>query len=455
MRYSPDVVALSTDLYQLTMAASYDALDMDAEATFSLTVRKLPENRSFLIAAGVEEALQRIAELRFDERALEALAAIPQIRHDALDRLARFRFSGDVWAMPEGTIVFADEPILEVQAPILEAQIVETIVLNALHYPTTVATKAARCVLAAPGKTLVEFGLRRTPGIEAGLDVARACYLAGFVGTSNVLAEREYGIPSSGTVAHSFIEAFDDESEAFRAFARTFPGGATLLIDTYDTVRGARRAAAVAHELAPEGVRIAAVRLDSGDLAALSREVREILDEAGMTDVTIIASGGLDEYSLAELVEQDAPIDAYGVGTRIGTAADAPTLDMVYKLVEYAGRPRLKLSTGKRTLVGPKQVWRRSGPPFGGDVIATRDEPAPADGWTPLLEQRMRRGEIVVSETLDAARERVRSGLAALPPELHALDGRGEYPVRLSTRLERDQAAAEDAVRERERGEGR
>ncbi|HMM43475.1 MAG TPA: nicotinate phosphoribosyltransferase, partial [Thermomicrobiales bacterium] len=278
MRYSPDVVALSTDLYQLTMAASYDALDMDAEATFSLTVRGLPENRSFLVAAGIEEALKRIAELRFDERALEALAAILQIRREVLDRLARFRFSGDVWAMPEGSIAFADEPILEVQAPILEAQIVETMVLNAIHFPTTVATKAARCVLAAPGKPLVEFGLRRTPGIEAGLEVARACYLAGFVGTSNVLAEREYGIPASGTVAHSFIEAFDNESEAFRAFARTFPGGATLLIDTYDTVRGARRAAAVAREVAPEGVRIAAVRLGKGDLLALSREGRGILD---------------------------------------------------------------------------------------------------------------------------------------------------------------------------------
>ncbi len=450
MRYPSDIVALSTDLYQLTMAGSYDALDMDAPATFSLTVRKLPENRSFLLVAGVEEALLRIAELRFDGRALAALAAIPAIRPELLDRLARFRFSGDVWAMPEGSIAFADEPILEVTAPILEAQIIETIVLNALHYPTTVATKAARCVLAAPGARLVEFGLRRTPGIEAGLDSARACYLAGFVGTSNVLAGREYGIPVSGTVAHSFIEAFDSEAEAFLAFGRTFPGTATLLIDTYDTVRGARRAVETARTLAAEGSGIAAVRLDSGDLAALSREVRAILDDGGLEEVSIFASGGLDEYSLAELAGQDVPIDAYGVGTRVGTAADAPTLDMVYKLVEYAGRPRLKLSTGKRTLVGPKQVWRLPGPPLGGDVIATRDEGPPGDDWTALLEPRMRGGAIAAPDTLAAARERANAGLAALPATLRTLDGRGEYPVRLSKRLERDQAAAEEELLTRE-----
>lgn len=450
MRYPSDVVALSTDLYQLTMAASYDALGMDAEATFSLAVRRLPENRSFLMIAGIEEALRRVAELRFDERALEALAAVPQIRPSVLDRLARFRFSGDVWAMPEGSIAFANEPILEVRAPILEAQVVETVVLNAIHFPTAVASKAARCVLAAPGRQLVEFGLRRTPGIEAGLEVARVCYLTGFAGTSNVLAAREYGIPVSGTVAHSFIEAFDDEAEAFRSFARTFPGGATLLVDTYDTVRGARRAADAARDLAPEGIRIAAVRLDSGDLVALSRAAREILDEAGLEHVTIIASGGLDEYSLAEIVAADAPIDAYGVGTRVGTAADAPTLDMVYKLVEYDGRPRLKLSTGKRTLVGPKQVWRQPGPPIGGDVISTRDEPAPGDGWVPLLEPRMRAGEVIGTETLESARQRASAALAALPGELRRLDGRAPYPVRLSARLERDQAAAEVALRERE-----
>src|SRR5581483_4051707 len=358
----PHSVSLATDLYQLTMGASYHALGMTDVATFSMFVRKLPANRSFLVVAGVEEALDRVRALRFDGPGIDYLRSTSQIRSDFLDSLSEFRFSGDIWAVPEGRVIFADEPILEVQAPILEAQLAETVLVNAFHFPTLVATKAARCVAAAPTATLIDFGLRRTPSIDAGLAVARAAYLAGFDSTSNVLAGERFGIPVAGTVAHSFIETFPSEIEAFRAFAATFPGPVTLLIDTYDTVSGARHAAQVAHELATQGRRVQAVRIDSGDLAQLSREVRRVLDAAGCRDVRIVASGGLDEEDLAALTQANAPIDAYGVGTKLGTSADAPTLDMAYKLVQYGDEPCLKLSAGKQTLVGPKQVWRHIDP---------------------------------------------------------------------------------------------
>lgn len=278
-------IALATDLYQLTMGASYATLGMQEIATFSLFVRKMPPNRSFLVVAGIEEALDRLQALRFDAAALAYLRTTGQIREDFLEVLAGLRFTGEVRAVPEGRVVFADEPILEVQAPIIEAQLAETVIVNAIHFPTLVATKAARCVAAAPGKTLIDFGLRRTPSIDAGLAVARATYLAGFAATSNVLAGARYGIPVAGTVAHSFIEAFPSEIDAFRAFAATFPGPVTLLIDTYDTLRGAQHAVEVARELATTGRRVRAVRIDSGDLATLSRQVRRILDEAGLTDV--------------------------------------------------------------------------------------------------------------------------------------------------------------------------
>ncbi|MCS7050101.1 MAG: nicotinate phosphoribosyltransferase, partial [Thermomicrobium sp.] len=285
-------LALSTDLYELTMASSYDALGRHGRAVFSLYVRKLPEHRHFLVVAGVNELLERLVALRFDDETRAYLRTLPMLRPDFVDSLASFRFHGDVWAVREGTVIFADEPILEVEAPIDQAQLVETLVLNAIHYPTLVATKAARCRLAAPGKTLVDFGLRRTPSLEAGLAAARAAYLAGFAATSNVLAGARYGIPVSGTVAHSFIESFPSELEAFRAFARTYPGDPILLIDTYDTLRGAEHAVIVARELAAEGRRVRAVRLDSGDLAELSRAVRALLDRSGFPDIQIFASGG-------------------------------------------------------------------------------------------------------------------------------------------------------------------
>lgn len=451
MAVSPHDLALATDLYQLTMGASYQALGMTGVATFSLFVRKLPPNRSFLVVAGVAEALDRIHRLRFDDSAICYLRSVGQIREEFLDLLRELRFTGEVWAVPEGRVVFPDEPIIEVQAPIIEAQLVETVIVNAIHFPCLVATKAARSVAAAPGKTLIDFGLRRTPSLDAGLAVARASYLAGFDATSNVLAGERYGIPVAGTIAHSFIETFPAELEAFRAFGETFPGPVTLLIDTYDTVNGARHAARVAHELEERGKVVQAVRIDSGDLGQLSREVRQVLDEAGLGSVRIVASGGLDEYELAELTRSGAPIDSYGVGTRLGTSADAPNLDMAYKLVEYDGQPCLKLSAGKQTLVGPKQVWRRcAGDVFVEDRITARDEPSPQEDWQPLLEPVMRNGEMLDLPSLAHIREVHRAELAALPRGLLELDGQLQYPVGLGEALAARQAAAVASVTERE-----
>jgi nicotinate phosphoribosyltransferase len=450
--FSPTDIALATDLYQLTMAAAYAAQGETGEAVFSLFVRRLPRNRSFLIAAGVDEALARLSAMRFDDGAIEYLRSTGQIREEFLKSLSELRFSGNVWAVPEGEVIFANEPIIEVHAPIIEAQLAETITLNALHYATAVATKAARCVLAAPSASIVDFGLRRTPGIEAGLTVARVTWMCGFDATSNVLAGRRLGMPISGTVAHSFIEIFPSEVDAFLAFGRGFPGPATLLIDTYDTLNGAQRAVDAARILAGEGRQVAAVRLDSGDLAELSRKVRAILDDAGLEHVKIVASGGLDEYALAELTAAAAPIDAYGVGTRVGTSADAPSLDMIYKLVEYDGRPALKLSPGKQTLIGPKQVWRRRDEDgrLAGDIIAMRDEGAPGDGWTPLLRPVMERGEVLERPSLTELRARHRAAVGGLPEALRDVATSAEYAVRISPLLQRRQRAAEEAVRSRE-----
>jgi nicotinate phosphoribosyltransferase len=450
-------VGLSTDLYQLTMGASYLALGINGRATFSLFVRGLPPQRSYLVAAGLEDALDRLSELTFDDAALTYLHSTGQIRPEFVETLRNFRFRGDVWAVSEGRLVFGDEPLLEVHGSIIETQIAETMLVNALHYATIVATKAARCIVAAPGKALVEFGLRRTASVDAGLVAARSAYLAGFIGTSNVLAGERYGIPVSGTVAHSFIEIFPSELDAFRAFADTFPGDVTLLIDTYDTPRGARHAALVGRELAAQGRHIHAVRLDSGDLVALSNEVRAILDDAGLPDVQILASGGLDERDLDELQRAGAPIDAYGIGTRLGTSADLPSIDMVYKLVQFEDRPTLKLSTGKATLVGPKQVWRRrdeSGT-FVEDLIACRDEAAPGADWEPLLEPVMRAGTRLVRPSLAEIRDRHRREIECMPASLMPLDGGTPYPVHLSENLQTLQAEATETVRRRELGEAK
>jgi nicotinate phosphoribosyltransferase len=445
-------VGLATDLYELTMGAAYAALEMDATATFSLFVRHLPPARGYLVAVGLEEALRRLTTLAFDERDAAYLRSTGRFAEPELSRLLATRFTGDVWAVPEGRVVFAGEPLLEVQAPMLEAQLVETALLNAIHYPTLVASKAARCVAVAPGKELVDFGMRRMPGIEASVAAARACWVAGFSATSNVLAGAELGIPLSGTVAHSFIEAFPSELEALRRQAETSTGGVTLLVDTYDSLRGVEHAIAVAAELARTGRRLDAVRLDSGDLADLSRRARRLLDDAHLHGVRIVASGGLDEYALASLVRSGAPIDGYGVGTRLGMSADAPVLDMAYKLVEYGGRPTLKLSEGKATLVGAKQAWRRrSGEGrFLEDRLASRDEPTPGPGWEPLLEPVMLRGEPAPPPALALVRERHRREMQAMPPELLTLEHALPYPVSLSDALIERQQCATRAVRERE-----
>lgn len=449
-------VALCTDLYEITMAASYLALGIEATATYSLFARRLPPGRAYLIAAGIEEAVRRLGALALGAAALDYLRGTGVVREDALERLGRLRFTGDVWAVREGRAVFADEPILEVQAPIVEAQLVETLLLNAIHYPTVVASKAARCVAAARGKALVDFGLRRAPGVEAGVTAARAAWLCGFDGTSNLLAGARLGIPVSGTVAHSFIEIFPRELDAFRAWARTYPGPATLLVDTYDTLQGVARAVEIAGEMAAEGRTVAAVRLDSGDLLELSREARRMLDEAGLRAVRIVASGGLDERAIAALTSAGAPIDGFGVGTRLGMAADAPVLDMVYKIVEHAGAPCLKLSEGKETLVGPKQVWRRRGPDgrYLGDRIAARDEPAPGVGWEPLLEPIIAGGRALPLPPLAELRAGHRAEMEALPPALLELDAAPSYPVERSPVLAERQRAATLQRTEARRREG-
>lgn len=441
--------ALFTDLYELTMAASYFAEGMHAPATFSLFVRRLPPDRGFLIAAGLEDVLSYLESFRFSDRTLEYLRALERFDSQFLDALAALRFSGTVRAMPEGTPVFADEPLVEITAPIIEGQLVEAAVLNFCHLQTLLASKAARCMLAAAGRPVVDFGLRRAQGVDAGLKAARSSYLAGVEQTSNTLAGLVYGIPVTGTMAHSYVTAFPREVEAFRAFARRFPRHTTLLIDTYDTVAGARKAVEVARAMERDGARLAAVRLDSGDLHALSLAVRRILDDAGLDYVKIFASGGLDDVDLEQLLAQGAPIDAFGVGTRMDVSADAPYLDMAYKLVRYDGRDVLKTSPGKATWPGEKQVYRRRDLDgrFIGDVLALRPE-APPEGAEPLLDVVMHDGRLARPHpTLAAARERCMANVAALPENVRHLHHPTAYPVLESEALGAAQRAAVAAAR--------
>ena len=420
---------LLTDLYELNMAASYLRRSMTGQATFSLFVRDLPPCRGFLVAAGLADCLQFLEDFSFTEEDLDYLRQARGCGEEALRAFAGLRFTGEVRAVPEGRVVFAGEPLLEVTAPVAEAQLAETVLLNHVTFQTAVATKAARCVLAAGGAQLVDFSFRRTQGIDAGLAVARASAIVGFAATSNVAAARRYGLAAAGTMAHSFIEAFGDERAAFAAFAEDFPGMITFLVDTYDTGGGVRNAIEVTR-----GLRLAGpvgVRLDSGDLAALARLARTLLDAAGLAEARIVASGGLDEYAIASLVAVGAPIDAYGVGTKMGVSADAPYLDSAYKLAAYDGRPVMKLSAGKTSPPGAKQVYR--GP--GGDVLALRDEPAPPE-HEPLLVPVMRGGRrLGAAEPLAAARQRCRADLAWLPPTARALRDPEPVPVRISERL--------------------
>jgi nicotinate phosphoribosyltransferase len=431
--------SLLTDLYELNMASSYLRRGMTGTATFSLFIRQLPAGRAFLVAAGIGECLSWLEELCFERDELEYLSGLG-FDDESIEAFGGLRFTGDVWAVPEGRVVFAGEPLAEVSAPIAEAQLPETFLLNKLTFNTAVASKAARCRLAAGTKVgLVEFGFRRTQGIEAAMGVARVSAMVGFGATSNVEACRLFGLTAAGTMAHSYVEAFPTEREAFRAFASDLPGAATFLVDTYDTAEGVGNAIEVTNELGIEAR--AGIRLDSGDLVASAFEARRLLDEAGLPSVRIFVSGGLDERDIARLIEAGAPIDAVGVGTRLGVSADAPYLDSAYKLVDYDGRPVMKLSVGKVTLPGAKQVFRAPGMR---DVLGLRSEPAPG-GSEPLLEHVMSQGlRLAAPATLESSRERFEHDLEQLPASLRDLDAPpGEGPeVSAALRALAEQATA-------------
>jgi nicotinate phosphoribosyltransferase len=423
--------ALLTDLYELNMVSSYLRREMNGEATFSLFVRSLPPGRAFLVACGIDSCLEWLEDLQFSGDELDYLSGIGFDRA-SIDAFAGLRFTGEVWAVPEGRIVFAEEPLMEVTAPIAEAQLAETFLLNQLTFQTALASKAARCRLAADGRVeLVEFGFRRTQGVEAAMAVARATALIGFAATSNVEACRRYGLRPAGTMAHSYIQAFHGEEEAFRAFAEDVPSASTFLVDTYDTLRGVAKAISVIKDRGIESR--SAIRLDSGDLVALARDARHVLDTAGLTDVRIFVSGGLDERDIERMLAAGAPIDAVGVGTRLGVSADAPYLDSVYKLVDYEGRPLVKLSEGKQTLPGAKQVFRSPGLD---DVLGLRQEDPPA-GTAPLLERVMSDGRrLAPAPSLESSRRRFEADLGALPGPLRALDAPGPRGPKLTPALE-------------------
>ena len=439
--------ALVTDLYELTMAEAFLRSGMNGTATFSLYIRRLPPERGYLVAAGLDGALAYLESFRFTADDLEFLRGTGRFSEELLSYLAGVRFTGDVRAIPEGRVAFAEEPLLEVTAPLIEGQLVEPYLINVLHLHTLLASKAARCVDAAGGRSVVDFGLRRAHGVDAAMAAARASFLAGCTGTSNVAAGQRYGIPLSGTMAHSFVISFPSELASFRAYARTFPDTATLLIDSYDTLQGARHAAIVAKELAQRGHRLRAVRIDSGDLAPLSRQVRSILDEAGCPEVQVFASGGLDEYAIAELLAAGAAIDGFGVGTRMDASEDAPTLDAAYKLVEYEGRPLLKLSAGKETWAGPKQVWRRTGPDgrSAGDTLTPLGETL--TDAEPLLKAAMTGGRrLTAPEALPDLRARCLVDRDRLPDDVRRIQEPAAYPIEVSAGLRAHQDAARRAV---------
>jgi nicotinate phosphoribosyltransferase len=430
-------VALFTDLYELTMSASYHAHDLDQPATFDLFARHLPPERGYLVSCGLDSALDYLEHLHFDDVAVDYLRSLDLFDESFLSLLSTLRFTGEVRAIPEGELVFPNEPILQVTAPLVEAQLVETFLLNCIGYQTMIATKAARVATACGDRTFVDFSPRRDHGTDAALKTARAAYVGGAAGTSLVLAGLEYGLELSGTMAHSYVMRFDNEADAFLTYAHDFPGRAIFLIDTYDTERAARIVVELAGKLAPEGLLPRAVRLDSGDVDTLSRSVRNILDEGGLTDVKIFASGDLDEYRIQQLVSAGAPVDAFGVGTQLGTSGDAPHVAVVYKLVEDADGPKVKLSTDKVTLPGRKQVFRREdGSAAPSDVLALLDEPVA--NARPVLQPVMRDGKRVGDrEALSALRDRCRASVASLPARLRALEPEGPpYEVRISPGLD-------------------
>jgi nicotinate phosphoribosyltransferase len=440
---NPCSSVLLTDLYQLTMVQAYVEQGMMDTAVFEFFVRRLPAQRGFLMAAGLEQVLDFLEQLHVSPAELEWLKQTGRFSRSCLDYLETLRFSGDVHAMQEGTVFFPHEPILRVTAPLPQAQLVETRIMNLLNFQTLIASKAARSVLVAGGKPLIDFGLRRAHGAEAGLLAARASYLAGFAGTATVLAGMEYDIPIYGTMAHSFVQAHKDETTAFEHFALTQPENAILLIDTYDTEAAAHKVVALAPSLKQQGIMVKGVRLDSGDLAEHARKVRRILDEGGLPQAQILASGNLDEYQLQRLIASGAPIDSFAVGTAMTTSADAPSLDCAYKLQEYAGRPCRKRSEGKATWPGRKQVYRqyRQDGRFDHDVVTTVQDAGTGD---PLLHPVMRGGRrLVPAPTLMELRQRAAAQVALLPDSLRSLESNQPYDVRISEPLQ-DLARAVD-----------
>lgn len=425
---------LATDFYQLAMLDAYRQAGMAERAVFEFFCRRLPTKRGFLLAAGLAPLLERIENARFSEEEICWLKESGRFSGEAIERFAAWRFTGDIHAVAEGTPVFADEPIVRIKAPIGEAQLIETLVISHIHYQTLVATKAARMVLAAPGVALIDFGLRRAHSLEAGVLAARASYLAGFAGTATVSAAMRFGIPVSGTMAHSFVQAHDSEEAAFRHFAEARPSDVTLLIDTYDTEKAAAKVARLEPELRARGIRLHGVRIDSGDLAAHARKVRAILDEAGLVDVKIVASGGLDEWTLQDFTRHDVPIDIYGIGTSLTTSQDTPAIDCAYKLVSYSGVPRRKRSEGKVLWPGVKQVFRR----YDADGQISRDilglEGEAIEGEE-LLEPVMQAGRRLPQPTLEQNRNRAKWNVDRLPDELRGLDSEEKFRPEISPAL--------------------
>jgi nicotinate phosphoribosyltransferase len=445
-----DNMSFLTDFYELTMCAGYFENQRHETANFDLFIRRLPPNRSYYVLAGLEQTLLFVKGMKFNEQQTAYLRKLG-FKEDFLQYLKNFRFTGEVWAVPEGTIVFPEEPLFRVTAPIIEAQIIETFALNTVNLQTMIATKASRVVTAAKGRPVVEFGLRRTQGTDAGMKAARCSYLAGCGGTSNVLAGMKYGIPVFGTMAHSYVMFFNSEIDAFRAFAKIFPEKSTLLIDTYDDLRGAQNAAAVAKELEREGHRLSGVRLDSGDLTRLSKKVRSILDAHGLGYVKIFASGDLDEYKVDELTRKGAKIDSFGVGTRMSTSSDRPYVDVVYKLSGKLENdsfvPAMKLSRGKITLPGKKQIFRQADDDgnYVKDIIGLEDEEVEGE---PLLVRVMEKGTITYDlPSLEKIRENVLRNLSHLPNRYKKLKNAGSYPVELSPRLRKIKKALTNQLR--------
>jgi len=432
---TPLTSPLTTDLYELNMVQAYLDRGEDKEAVFEFFVRRLPPRRGFLLAAGLEDVLTYLETLRFSSSEIDWLKSTGRFRGNLIDYLAGFRFSGDVHAIAEGTICFPNEPLIRITAPLTMAQIVETRLINILHFQTMIASKAARMVLAAPGKLLSDFGLRTAHGAEAGLSSARASYIAGFASAANVLAGERYGIPVVGTMAHSFVQVHDDEMTAFENFARARPDGVVLLIDTYDTEAGARKVVQLAPKLKADGIAIRGVRIDSGDLASMARKVRDILDAGGLKDVIILVSGGINEDVLQTMMAARTPIDGFGIGVNLDASIDAPSLDCAYKLQDYAGKPRRKLSEGKATWPGRKQVWRSYGADrrMRGDILSLEND---SQAGETLIAPVMRGGKrLAPAPTLAQIREHATRELGKLPEPLRKLEAGMEYPVEISKAL--------------------